>query len=86
MTQLDFSSPGSPIFKLKESVTPKEMGQVMPKNLLAYVLCEYTDPSKRVFYLLRPLSSNYPAFFVLRDYTELAKEYDSPCSIQKIVH
>jgi hypothetical protein len=86
MNELDYSSPGSPIYKLKDSVHLKEIKRKMPKGLFGYVIDKHLDENKRVFCLLQPLSKNYPAFYVLKELLISAKGQDFVCEAENIIH
>lgn len=84
--QLFFSSPGSPVLKLKKALQVENYEKVLPKDLPGYMLCEYTDENKRVFCILQPLVSGYKPFFILKDLTEPATEYECVISVPKTIH
>lgn len=86
MNELSFSSPGSPVIRILTNVSLKEIKKVIPKDLLGYALAEVIDRNKKVFYLIQPLNDEYPAFFVLKDFTIEAKEYSYAVDTPRTTH
>ena len=84
--RLDYSSPGCLVYRLLGDIPARGKMELIPKGLLVYFLCEITATNGEVFYLMQPLTSEFPAFFLLKGLASQAKEFEFLCEPSTMTH
>lgn len=81
--RLDYSSPGSFSCRTKKPFFFKTPENIYPAGIRGYIVAEWKDPSNKVFYLIRPLSSQYECFVIAPSDVDIELEHTADMPLLK---